>query len=323
MLAKCHGALLLFGYQLLLSGAVSEITPTIHSTKSISQCGQYDATQDEDLMTALQQIRQHLPMKQIDNTSCQSIHSSNPSAPSGYYNIIATNVSGVQVYCDMEGTHCGGEGGWTRVTYINMTQAGTTCPQGLEQMSFSGSPYCGRFSSGSGCVSALLNTTTSYQQVCGQVAGYQENGPDAFRPYIQTSANINQVYFDGLSIFHGSPRNHIWTYAAGYHENLAGSDTCPCNNGSTLQVPPYVGSDYYCESGNNGGDCSNVVFPDVLWDGQQCDGREGSCCTHPNMPWFVKTLTKTTTDNIELRACTTNAHCPGTVPVFLIELYIR
>ena len=158
MLAKCHGALLLFGYQLLLSGAVSEITPTIHSTKSISQCGQYDATQDEDLMTALQQIRQHLPMKQIDNTSCQSIHSSNPSAPSGYYNIIATNVSGVQVYCDMEGTHCGGEGGWTRVTYINMTQAGTTCPQGLEQMSFSGSPYCGRFSSGSGCVSALLNT---------------------------------------------------------------------------------------------------------------------------------------------------------------------
>ena len=28
----------------------------------------------------------------------------------------------------MEGTHCGGEGGWTRVIYINVTQAGTTCP---------------------------------------------------------------------------------------------------------------------------------------------------------------------------------------------------
>ena len=77
--------LLLFCYQLLLSGAENEFTPTIHSIKSTSQCGQYDATQDEDLMTALQQISQHLPMKQTQSTSCKSIHNSNPSAPSGYY----------------------------------------------------------------------------------------------------------------------------------------------------------------------------------------------------------------------------------------------
>ena len=157
MLVKC--VLLLFCYQLLLSGAESEFTPSIHSTESISQCGQYDATQDEDLMTALQQIRNHLPTKQIQSTSCKSIHNSNQSAPSGYYNITTANGSVAQVYCDMEGTHCGGEGGWTRVTYINMTQAGATCPQGLEQMSFNGSLYCGRFSSGPGCVSAILPTT--------------------------------------------------------------------------------------------------------------------------------------------------------------------
>ena len=313
MLVKC--VLLLFCYQLLLSGAESEFTPTIHSTDSISQCGQYDATQDEDLMTALQQIRNRLPTKQIQSTSCKSIYNSNQSAPSGYYNITTANGSVAHVYCDMEGTHCGGEGGWTRVTYINMTQAGTTCPQGLEQMSFSGSPYCGRFSPGPGCVSAILHTTISYQQVCGRVAGHQEHGPDAFRPY-------NQVYFDGLSILHGSTQNHIWTYAAGFQENKITSASCPCNTGSANQVPPYVGSDYYCESGNNGG-CSNVVFPDVLWDGQQCGGLEAPCCTHPNMPWFIKTLNKNTTDNIELRACTTNNGCHGTVPLFLIELYIR
>ena len=315
MLFKC--VLLLFCYQLLLSGAESEFTPvTYPAIVSSSQCGQYNPTQDEDLMTALQQIAQKIQsMKQLQSTSCQSIHSSNQSAPSGYYNITTANGSVAQVYCDMQGTHCGGQGGWTRVTYIDMTQAGTTCPQGLEQMSFSGSTYCGRFSSGSGCVSAILNTTISYQQVCGRVAGYQEHGPDAFRPY-------NQVYFDGLSILHGSPHNHIWTYAAGFHENQIDSASCPCNNGSTHQVPPYVGSDYYCESGNNAG-CPNVVFPDVLWDGQQCDGLEAPCCTHPNMPWFIKTLNKTTTDNIELRACTTNNGCNGTVPLFLIELYIR
>ena len=189
-------------------------------------------------------------------------------------------------------------------------------------MSFNGSPYCGRFSSGSGCVSALLNTTTSYQQVCGRVAGYQEHGPDAFRPYIENSANINQVYFDGLSILHGNPRNHIWIYTAGFHEDQIDTASCPCNTGSTNRIPPYVGNDYYCESGNNGG-CSTIVFPDVLWDGQQCNALEAPCCTHPNMPWFIKTLSETTTDKIELRACTTNQGCHGTVPVFLIEIYVR
>ena len=29
---------------------------------------------------------------------------------------------------------------------------------------------------------------------------------------------------------------------------------------------------------------------DILWDGQQCPGVEAPCCTHPNMPWFNKTL---------------------------------
>ena len=116
----------------------------------------------------------------------------------------------------MEGTHCGGEEGWTRVAYNDMTQAGTTCPQGLEQMSFNRSPYCGRFSSGLGCVSALLNTTISYQQVCGRVAGYQKEAPDAFQYYITHNVDINQPYFDGLAIMHGSPRNHIWTYVAGH-----------------------------------------------------------------------------------------------------------
>ena len=168
-------------------------------------------------MTALQQIRQHMPMKQIYNTSCQSMHSSNPSAPSGYYNITATNGSGVQVYCAMEGTHCGGEEGRTRVNYINMTQAGATCPQELERMSFNGSPYSGEFSSGSGCV---CFTTYFYQLPAGACV---DKWLDIRRKllmhfnhnYIQTSVNISQVYFGGLSILHGSPcaRNHIfiWT----------------------------------------------------------------------------------------------------------------
>ena len=300
-----------------------KVYPAIYpAILSSSQCGQYNPTQDEDLMTALKKIVEQLPVKPMHGASCQSIHSLYPSAPSGYYNITTANV---QVYCDMEGTNCGGVGGWTRVAYVNMTQTGATCPTGLEQMSFNGSSYCGRFSPGSGCVSALLNTTISYQQVCGRVAGYQEGAPDAA---INNAANTNQVYFDGLSIHVGNPRNHIWTYMAGFFASSHEIFNCPCNTGNTLQVPSYVGNDYYCESGNDvdpaGSPCRNFVYTvDVLWDGQQCTTVEAPCCTHPSMPWFIKTLSKNTTDNIELRACTTNTGCPGTVPVFLIELYVR
>ena len=83
---------------------------------------------------------------------------------------------------------------------------------------------------------------------------------------------------------------------------------CPCNSGSTAQVPPYVGSDYYCETGNNGVQTFWGFLPnDTLWDGQQCVGVEAPCCTHPNMPWFTKTLGETTTEDIQLRLCQDNS----------------
>ena len=220
-----------------------------------------------------------------------------------------------------------GEGGWTRVAYVNMTQAGATCLQGLEQISFNGSPYCGRFSPESGCVSAIHNATISYRQVCGQVAGYQYNSVGAF---LYPSHTIDEAFFDGLSIMYDSPRRHIWTYTAGFADNKKGAGgSCPCNNGSIGSVPPYVGSDYYCESAHNTSSiiCYNhyIQFShDVLWDGQQCGGLESPCCTHPNMPWFMKTLNETTTEDIELRACKQPYGCSNDgVAIFLIEIYVR
>ena len=307
-------------YHHLLSGVASEFTPVVYTTSS-SQCGQYDPLQDEQLMEALQQAKDQLP----SYSSCKSIRDSNPSAPSGYYQINSTNSSLVQVYCDMEGANCGGEGGWTRVAFVNMTKPGATCPQGLDQAMFDGSSYCGRFvNSSAGCVSAVVDNIISYQKVCGRVLGYQQHAPDAFRPYTNFNANISGVYFDGLAIMSGNPRKHIWTYTAGFSSGGIGFATCPCNNGSTEPVPPFVGNDYYCESSLDIHACINAIFTnDVLWDGQQCTGLEAPCCTDPNMPWFFKTLNETTTDDIELRACQSNDGCPGSVPIFLIELYIR
>ena len=43
----------------------------------------------------------------------------------------------------------------------------------------------------------------------------------------------------------------------------------------------------------------DALYPnDPLWDGQQCPSEEAPCCTHPNMPWFNKTLNETTTEDI-------------------------
>ena len=112
---------------------MSKFTPTVYPAKIFpsSQCGQY-STFNEQLREVLQQIQQVIP----NNTTCKSILDYCPSAPSGYYNITTTNGSTAMVYCDMEGTNCGGEGGWTRVAYVNMTQPGATCPQGQNQETY-------------------------------------------------------------------------------------------------------------------------------------------------------------------------------------------
>ena len=78
---------------------------------------------------------------------------------------------------------------------------------------------------------------------------------------------------------------------------------CPCNSIHVpAQVPPYVGSDYYCKTGANiYAHQYHFFLNDTLWDGQQCIGEEAPYCTHPKMPWFFKTLNETTTEDIELR----------------------
>ena len=92
---------------------MSEFTPTVYPAKilSSSQCGQSNPLYDQQLIEVLKQVQQQLPSHPALYTSCMDIHNADPSAPSGYYSIRAANGSTVQVYCDMEGTNCGGEGG--------------------------------------------------------------------------------------------------------------------------------------------------------------------------------------------------------------------
>ena len=326
--------LLISSYQLLAGDyhVVSGFTPVTYSSQSsTAECGQSDPLQDDQLKEALSKIHQELGPPGCNpprNRSCQEILYCFPSASSGYHEIRVPNGSLVQVYCDMEGTNCGGQGGWMRVAHVNMSQDGTSCPQGLTQETNSGLTLCGQ--SATGCKETFFSALgLSYSRVCGQLRRYQYWTTDAFEPYSEdTSLDLSDPYVDGASITYGTtPFKHIWTYATGVAKTTNVDDyrnaLCPCNSYSTAQVPPYVGSDYYCETGNNGAEVLNSFFPDdPLWDGQQCDGVEAPCCTHPNMPWFIKTLGETTTEDIQLRLCIDESPSGEETLLQLIELYV-
>ena len=317
---------------LLLAHVVSGFTPLIYNAQAKPECGQGNPLQDDQLMEALSKIHQELGPPGCNppqNRSCQEIFYCFPSAPSGYYQIHVPNGSLVQVYCDMEGTNCAGEGGWTRVAYVNMSQSGATCPQGLTLTTLSGLTLCGR-NGPAGCQSTVFSTIgLNYSQVCGQLRGYQRGSPDGFHPYLANpSLTIDSVYVDGVSITYGSaPRKHIWTYANGVNlVHPTPQFNCPCNTGNAVVTPPFVGSDYYCETGDNDKQCcdfSTLYSNDALWDGQQCPGEEAPCCTHPNMPWFNKTLSETTTEDIELRVCGDYGIDDEDTPLEVIELFVR
>ena len=267
--------------------------------------------------------------------SCNALLQAFPVATSDYYSLTLSNGSIITVYCDMEGSNCDDKGGWMRVGYLNMSEPGATCPPGLTLRHFNNSinDVCGQPMSSSIVYSAH---GFHYSKVCGQIRGYQFGRPNGFPPLdiIQQPPVPNiencSTYVDGVTITYGSnPRKHIWTFACGVAEDVPVRNfLCPCNKKSMgTYAPTFVGSDYYCESGvpiYRGLPSDFTLYPDdPLWDGQQCNGNEAPCCINPKMPWFIKTLNETTTEDIELRVCSDEHPGDEDTPLDIIELYIR
>ena len=94
----------------------SGFAPATYPVQTPAECSTGELLVDKELMETIEQVQQQLGPPHCNpprNRSCQEILHCFPSAPSGYYQITASNGSLVQVYCEMEGTNCGGEGGWT------------------------------------------------------------------------------------------------------------------------------------------------------------------------------------------------------------------
>uniref|UniRef100_A0A1X7UD77 Uncharacterized protein n=1 Tax=Amphimedon queenslandica TaxID=400682 RepID=A0A1X7UD77_AMPQE len=132
-------------------------------------------------------------------------------SPSGYYILAGTNGT-FATYCNM-GTLCGSAGAWTRLAYLDMTDATVNCPSGFRLYQSGGVRACGRYNSGPGCVSVQFPSNgISYSQICGRVTGYQYHSTDAFDG---STNDLNSYYVEGVSITRGSPRQHVWTLANG------------------------------------------------------------------------------------------------------------
>ena len=200
---------------------------------------------------------------------------------------------------------CGGTGGWRRVVYLDMTNPNTTCPSGWRLTSHS-KRTCGRVRTGYyTCDSVTFPVSGGdYTRVCGRIIAYQYGATDAFHNYhYHHRTTIDSAYVCGVSLTHGSPQQHIWTFAAGYGEHLSTyAGICPCDATINITIPPFVGGDYFCESGYNSGNDKTFFPDDPLWDGDGCTASS-TCCSFNNPPYFTKLLPSPTTDDIEARLC--------------------
>ena len=191
---------------------------------------------------------------------------------------------------------------WRRIAYFNTTQ-GDSCPSSLRTVTntTTNQTACGRTANG-GCTSLRFSPNGSYTNVCGRVRGYQFRYPDGFHT---GTGSIDSHYINGISITHGNPRTHLWSYVIGNSEqNPATVACCPCarlDPTDRSDVPLFVGEDLYCESGFSGIYVENrIAWEDPLWDGQGCTSSGNQCC---NRYGWLHCEIPTTSDNIEVRWC--------------------
>ena len=116
---------------------------------------------------------------------------------------------------------CGGTGGWRRVVYLDMTDPNTDCPSGWKETGYS-KRTCGRANGESNSCDSVTFPVSGgeYSQVCGRIKAYQWGLTGGFNGYSFGRNTIDDAYFSGVGVMHGSPRQHIWTFAAGAAENF-------------------------------------------------------------------------------------------------------
>ncbi len=212
-----------------------------------------------------------------------------------------------------------------RVAELDMTNSSHQCPSGLMERT-DPRRTCVSSVDSDGCSSTVvLGTLNGYTRVCGKIVGYQIGTTNAFANRQQSSISSN--YVDGVSLTHGNPRKHIWTFASARDvtANSNPDSKCPCIVGDgTSRPPPFVGTEYFCDTGSNSSTISEEQFfsNNPLWDGEGCV-PPNTCCSFNTPPWFYKQLPQPTTDNIEMRVCRDEVSRFEDVAIEMIEIYVQ
>lgn len=217
---------------------------------------------------------------------------------------------------------CQGEGEWRRVVYLDLKDPNTNCPSGW-QLTSQPRRTCQSVTRSESLTCDSVTFPVSggnYTRVCGRIIAYQYSTTRAFSAYKYAIANTtDSAYVDGISLTHGSPKQHIWSFASGASEFYHNVDVCPCDIDDEMITPPFVNDDYFCESGFNS-KYADFFSNDPLWDGSGCTASS-KCCSFNNPPYFTTQLPSPTSNDIEARLC---HWYPNTdTPIELIELYVQ
>ena len=207
---------------------------------------------------------------------------------------------------------CSGPG-WRLVADLNMTDSSQDCRSPWTE-TLTPARSCMR-STSPGCEGVSFAVSGGqYTRVCGRVVGYTSGfgNPDAFVDI--GNGSIDNPYLDGVSVTYGSPRQHIWSLAAGLGpEGGYEFYRCPCDTSdrSNAPLPPsFVGDDYFCDGAHNG----------ALWDAANCTT---ACCTFNSPPYFIRTLPAPTSDDIEVRICTDEVMVSEPISVAELQLLVQ
>ncbi len=259
-------------------------------------------------------------------SSCSDISQDRP--PDYYWVRLPNGRPDTRVYCDPTPRECSNNVASMRVAYIDMRNSSHFCPNEFTTYNRGSAPFrlCGKLGTVS-CVSTTFSTFgIEYSRVFGRVIGYQFDRPDAFRSY-DVGNTIEDLYVGGVSLTHGEPPKHIWTFAGARDEvNSDGQrSSCPCIKSQstfTYNLPAFIGQDYFCDTGSQSEVDSGTFYQaDPLWDGEGCGGTS-TCCDFNNPPWFCKELPQPTTDNVKLSLCADEDSANEGTPLEIVEIFV-
>ena len=272
----------------------------------VSNCTQY-----RDNIEFIQQNIQELlslvtyTLSAVAFDSCRAVMQF-PHLPCGVYNIRSFDGTHTQSFCKI---NCSNPfQGWRQIAYLDMNNShASNCTEGF--VSRNDPSACVRGSCSPGCSSVIYHNHnfTTYSKVIGRVRAIPYHSPDGFakygndRPHFPT---LDQNYVDGVSITHGTPRQHIWTVTFSSNHIALNCSTCFRNK------PSFVSNHYSCEELLV--NCSTV----------QCRIAGQRQCV-ANEEFFYRDLPHATIDDLEVRVCRDETRGNEDISISFLEIYVQ